>query len=562
MNINEKKIKEIFEDMISSDFLYCNSFLSKIILVKDNKIQTLSITLSKNPELHYNLDFINKFLKDENEIKYLIAHEIFHIIYRHNYEYSENKKEMFINNIAFDAVVNYYLYKLFGKKYGKLMIRMYKKLDPIFYILMPYNFRIKLKPNEFFENYRKLWRELYKGKVDSYFIKSFLISNVNNINLPSKGFFIGSHLQDLNNMISESLNKKSSGNKQPSQNKKILQSNKSDSEKLSESNSKGLSESDTSNCEGSNVPTEALNPSSLNSEKEISNLTSITGLSSSYSESSNNSDLSAKSLESNFKGLSKSDSEKALSRLALNKELLWLDSIKDIIDDLLEEKIKSFSKAGVGYYENELNTDDNITLKWKNKILKVMMKFSREKWKETGKIKGEYNYFLPVFSTKDKRTFMKSHWSPFIPFSLWETEKNITDFKTVFYLDVSSSMKSELHQIVNVLKSLKKYFEMDFWGFSTEVFKIKFQDNKLKYRTTGGTSIESVFDHILKKNYKFAVILTDGFFESYDEVEEKIKLLKKKKVKIGFIISEKGDATEISEYGFYYTTIDGRRYEA
>jgi hypothetical protein len=98
------------------------------------------------------------------------------------------------------------------------------------------------------------------------------------------------------------------------------------------------------------------------------------------------------------------------------------------------------------------------------------------------------------------------------------------------YVDVSGSQSHVIPAVVPVVSRLKNLVGEMVHCFSTRVSSCKITEfSKGNFHTTGGTDFNPVADHILKNNYKQAVILTDGYaWLNYDLINK----LKARNIKI------------------------------
>jgi len=120
---------------------------------------------------------------------------------------------------------------------------------------------------------------------------------------------------------------------------------------------------------------------------------------------------------------------------------------------------------------------------------------------------------LPVLSGSDRRAMLTVMHSPILPFAthtIMSTEDRGT---AAIYLDVSGSMKEELHEIAKLLYHFRGYIRKPLWVFSDSVQQAHFLNLRLELKTSYGTSIACVFDHIRANRIKKAVIVTDGYVE-------------------------------------------------
>jgi hypothetical protein len=192
-------------------------------------------------------------------------------------------------------------------------------------------------------------------------------------------------------------------------------------------------------------------------------------------------------------------------------------------------------------------------LSWKIKIYKSILRFLEDSKSRVKNSKGDYDFFSPVLNNKDRRSVIKSMWYDSFVFSRWTTIKNIDSKQANVYIDLSGSMTQELPYIISVLFKLKMYIKNPFWAFSNKVEKAKFEGNKLISKTTGGTSIIPVFEHIKEKKAKKTIIITDGYFEIYSDSHYKSI---KPKSDILFILVPHSSEDTVKSWGFKYIKID------
>ena len=105
-------------------------------------------------------------------------------------------------------------------------------------------------------------------------------------------------------------------------------------------------------------------------------------------------------------------------------------------------------------------------------------------------------------------------YSGIIPISKNEGTKPAPSQLANIYLDVSGSMSSEIDALISLLYHFRSYIKMPLWVFSNEVVEARFSDGKLEYDSTGGTSIEPVFDHMRKNKIEKSLVVSDGYVET------------------------------------------------
>ncbi|MGI9190478.1 MAG: DUF2201 family putative metallopeptidase [Chitinophagaceae bacterium] len=130
----------------------------------------------------------------------------------------------------------------------------------------------------------------------------------------------------------------------------------------------------------------------------------------------------------------------------------------------------------------------------------------------------EYAIPLPVLRSGDTRAWVKFNYFSIIPISLYPKPVHRPQQKATVFLDVSGSMNEEINALITLLYQLKDYIKFPLYVFSDAVYPAVFQHHKIKYDSTGGTSIECVFNFIREHNIKKSMIVTDGYVESITSV--------------------------------------------
>ncbi|MCX7647628.1 MAG: hypothetical protein N2Z60_03340 [Elusimicrobiales bacterium] len=500
MTISENQFRNIFKKVVFENRLNFESYLKIYDIVFDKSVENIGISIGDKPILKVNLDYVNEFFKTEKDVEWLISHELLHILFRDYLKKPKDENERFINNISMDALINSYLYWLLGKDYCNGVNKLYENEEEIFQILRPYD----KKNNKVSNNaLKKIWSSLYKGKIGFSDIKSYLLSIYKENQNNSNDKFIGTHSSD-----NASLESKTQANES-------LASDFSNSQRNSD------------NCDNQN----SRDKQNQNKEsKDCQNITrnKISDLKD-YRNIINELEKKIKETISQSKNskISNANSKNSLKSQALKSDKTEDDEMDIVFKDIEKDYIKIWRKA----------------------IYTVLKMFSKSEKSKRKSNPGEFEFFMPILSKRDGRSFVKYLWSPFFPFSKWIGEKNNFDIKTALYFDVSPSMSGELDFLAKALQSFKDVFKTDLWAFSTQVHKAEMKKGKFKFKKTYGTRIEAVFKHIIDKNYRKAVVVTDGFIE---ENLHELVLKLKKKASVGFIISKDGDERAVKDYGFYY----------
>ena len=120
---------------------------------------------------------------------------------------------------------------------------------------------------------------------------------------------------------------------------------------------------------------------------------------------------------------------------------------------------------------------------------------------------------LPILSPGDRKSFAGLRSGGFIPFSEHATVKRRPADSVNVYLDVSGSMSQEIDRLLSMLEGFREHIRKPLWVFSDQVDPAVFRNGRIEYRSTGGTSISCVFDHIRENRFRRSLIVTDGYIE-------------------------------------------------
>ena len=130
---------------------------------------------------------------------------------------------------------------------------------------------------------------------------------------------------------------------------------------------------------------------------------------------------------------------------------------------------------------------------------------------------------------------------------------------TLIYLDVSGSVDAELKEMIPLLLYPYKNGECKLYVFSTKVYETKYKDFKnCKYKTTGGTDVNCIFEHYSKLNEKDKakkiLILTDGYIGDLDKKYK--EMLKDNHIKVYFGLFSRHTRNDIKDYAEYIEKFD------
>ena len=234
------------------------------------------------------------------------------------------------------------------------------------------------------------------------------------------------------------------------------------------------------------------------------------------------------------------------------------EGIKEILDGIMKKMDGTlvWNKPGSYGRDDKLKIEEQNILKYKQKrwersalklLKKCLLPDEREK-KQT--VSGDV--ILPVLSIYDRRMMARFRFTGIIPLSKNRMEMPVASQLATVYLDVSGSMSNEIDSLISLLYYFRPYIKMPLLVFSNEVFKARFKNGKLKYHTTGGTSISPVFDHMRKNRISKCMIVTDGYVE---DITDSV-LLNLKKENIRVLVSADGNPEQFAKNSIPYQQLE------
>lgn len=120
---------------------------------------------------------------------------------------------------------------------------------------------------------------------------------------------------------------------------------------------------------------------------------------------------------------------------------------------------------------------------------------------------------LPVLHAGDRRGVLRSMWNPLIADNTWTTHRMQPRGTVAVYLDVSGSMSQDLQPVTALLHRFERHLRRPFYAFANTVEPATFHKGRLVTRSTGGTSLACVLEHLRKTRPAKALVITDGFVE-------------------------------------------------
>ena len=431
-------IKRRLFSVIPTSSLHMMEFLKLMdirFVVEETK--SAAVTCTSRPELLLNKAFVDAYCKTDEHLFMLVMHELYHIILGHTHLF---KKHTDIDNIAFDAVINAILCRMFpGEEYVSFFTSI--NSDETFpgCILRPIGNKTPLK-------YIPVLKNLYYTNTGTYFEVYECITN------------------ELEEMLKNG------------QIKYVLLGNHED----------------------------------------------------------NNDDMNNPLLEKMLgKVISKWPRELIVNGRDLGGEL--------------EDKTIEFAKA-------ERNA--------KNKMKRLLRK-SGVIQGSVSKRKMSIQYVqedatLVTPDYKDRTLLTKSiiYEQPILYNSSLINSKVVRDsnVQSLVYLDVSGSVVDDINHFAPLLLKPYKNKECLLFAFSTIVVPVSYQDfRKGKYKSTGGTSLNCIFEHYFslpkKKQTKKVLILTDG--ETGKVADDYYQKIKQQKIEVYcglFGRYTKDDTSNITKY--------------
>lgn len=189
---------------------------------------------------------------------------------------------------------------------------------------------------------------------------------------------------------------------------------------------------------------------------------------------------------------------------------------------------------------------------WKRKTMAVLQACLTPDRHSRLREEAPLEYRLPLMHPRDKRAFLKSLWSPFLPDAAWETAARRPRGSANVYLDVSGSMRDEMPYLVALLNRLRAFIRTPFWAFSTVVGRAVIEHGELRAHSTGGTSINCVLEHISQDRPRASVIVTDGFVERVDGR----LLAETRSTRIRVLVTRNGSPAELERAGIPCTQLE------
>jgi hypothetical protein len=188
----------------------------------------------------------------------------------------------------------------------------------------------------------------------------------------------------------------------------------------------------------------------------------------------------------------------------------------------LRRHLGSFNGTGVfrdkGIFKPQILSgrvrQSEIPATWKRETIPVLKKLLTRDCRSQVNEDIPRTFHEPILNGGDRRGCLKSIWSPLIPDIEWRTMCRRPGGSVQVYLDVSGSMAPFLNALIGLLWGFYGYVKKPLWAFSTEVREARIVEGRLSAKTSGGTSLACVWEHLERTRPQKALIVTDGFVES------------------------------------------------
>lgn len=120
-------VMEVLRDLNAENPMACRAFLNVSRVSFTTDIPTLAVTIDARPELLINPAFLEEHVRSENDLRFLLLHEYFHILFLHTGNENGSQPAM---NLAMDAVINNTIHRMWGEELSSFADRYYEDVFP------------------------------------------------------------------------------------------------------------------------------------------------------------------------------------------------------------------------------------------------------------------------------------------------------------------------------------------------------------------------------------------------------------------------------------------------
>lgn len=233
--------------------------------------------------------------------------------------------------------------------------------------------------------------------------------------------------------------------------------------------------------------------------------------------------------------------------------------LRDALDEALAQmdgsgiwRLPRRRGVGAAAYDALVTARDERLERWQRSTLAVLKRHLEPDPRSRATEDSPRDYRVPVLSPGDRRAFVRSLWDPFLPDAAWVALVPRRVGSAQVYLDVSGSMSAEMPLVIALLGRLARHIRRPFWAFSDEVAPAVIERGQLRTRTTGGTSIGCVLEHVVRTRPRAAVIVTDGYVETIDEAAVALT----GSTRLHTIVTRDGNPSTLRRAGIPYTQLE------
>lgn len=156
--MTEQHFKAIVREVMDENPFAVRAVLKILDIEFTPAVKTLAVTCELKPRLLVNLDFVRSHCKNEAHIKALLCHEFLHILLRHT---ETVQPFTMARHIAFDAVINAIIHRLYGEEFSSMMATYYAEEVGLKKLLRP------MSAEEQNLHDGAVWDAFYKGLLNA-----------------------------------------------------------------------------------------------------------------------------------------------------------------------------------------------------------------------------------------------------------------------------------------------------------------------------------------------------------------------------------------------------------
>jgi len=208
--------------------------------------------------------------------------------------------------------------------------------------------------------------------------------------------------------------------------------------------------------------------------------------------------------------------------------------------------------VGAAAYDALFSARDERLARWERSTLAVLKRHVSPDPRSRAVEDVERAYRVPVLSPGDRRAFVRALWDPYLPDASWFSLAPRRAGSAQVYLDVSGSMNAEMPLVIQLLSRLSRHIRRPFWAFSDEVAPAVIKQGQLVTRTSGGTSLSCVLEHLARTRPPSAVVVTDGYVEAISRSCVRATAA----IRLHAVVTRDGNPSLLRKAGIPYTQLE------